>query len=83
MLREVLGRTFRNIDRQNRRDNASAMRALRGQGIKFIKPPPQDLNGWRKTVDKAQKRLADRGFFSNDLVRRVRRLLSDYRSGRR
>ena len=83
LLREVLGSTFKDIDRSNRRDSAGAMRALKRQGIKFIQPPNKDLKNWRRTVDKAQKRLADRGFFSAKVVRRVHKLLADYRGGRR
>lgn len=83
LLRDVLGRTFRDIDRQSRRDNAGALRALKGQGIEFIQPPPRDLERWRRTVDTAQKRLADRGYFARDLVAQVRKLLSDYRAGKR
>jgi TRAP-type C4-dicarboxylate transport system substrate-binding protein len=83
LLRDILGRTFRDIDRRNRRDDSGAMRALKRQGIKFIEPPPDAMKGWRKTVDEAQKRLADRGFFSKGVVSKVRKHLSDYRSGRR
>jgi TRAP-type C4-dicarboxylate transport system substrate-binding protein len=83
LVREVLGRTFQQIDRQNRKDNAGAMRALTGQGIERIEPPAQDLERWRRTVDTAQQRLADRGYFSRKVASRLHKLLADYRAGRR
>jgi TRAP-type C4-dicarboxylate transport system substrate-binding protein len=83
LVREVLGRTFEQIDRQNRKDNAGALRALTGQGIKRIEPPSRDLERWRQTVDTAQQRLANRGFFSREVVNRVRKLLANYRAGKR
>ena len=83
LVRAVLNRTFRDIDRRNRKDSAQALSVLKRQGIGFVEPPPKDLNRWRKTVDTAVQRLVRRGFFSGDVVARVRRLLADYRRGRR
>ncbi|MEA3277692.1 MAG: TRAP transporter substrate-binding protein DctP [Pseudomonadota bacterium] len=83
LVRDVLSRTFERIDRQNRRDDAQALRTLKRQGIEVISPPPKDLESWRRTVDTAQQRLERQGFFSKDVVSRVRKLLADYRHGKR
>lgn len=83
LVREVLGRTFSEIDRRNRNVGAQALAVLKKQGVRFLKPPPMDLARWRETVETSVKRLERRGFFSKDLVARVRRLIADYRRGRR
>jgi TRAP-type C4-dicarboxylate transport system substrate-binding protein len=82
LLREVLGRSFREIDAQSRRDNEGALKALRGQGIQFLQPPPRDMEGWRRTVDTAQQRLVAQGYFSRQVVDKVRKILADHRAGR-
>jgi len=82
VVREVLTRSFKAIDRQNRKDNAEALAVLKRQGIVFVAPPPQDLDRWRQTVKTAVKKLERRGFFSKGVVERVRKLLADYRKGK-
>lgn len=81
LMRQVLGRSFQRIDAQNRRDNEDALKALKQQGIDFLQPPPQDLDGWRRTVDTAQQKLVSQGYFSRDIVDKVRKILADKRGG--
>jgi len=82
LVREVLNRSFKSIDRQSRKDNAQALAVLKRQGIGFVEPPPKDLKRWRRTVDTAVKKLERKGFFSKGVVERVRKLLADYRRGK-
>ena len=82
LVREVLGDTFKAIDVQNRRDNEAALKALKNQGIEFLQPPLQDLTGWRKSVESAQKQLVAQGYFNRDLVDKVRKILAEQRAGR-
>jgi TRAP-type C4-dicarboxylate transport system substrate-binding protein len=83
LVREVLNRTFETIDRQSRKDNTQALAVLKRQGIGLVKPPRKDLERWRKTVSAATQRLERKGFFTKDVVARVRGLLADYRQGKR
>lgn len=83
LVREVLQRTFKAIDSQNRRDSAQALAVLKKQGIGFVEPPGKDLERWRRTVDTAVQRLERRGFFTKEVIARVRELLADYRRGKR
>lgn len=82
LVREVLNRTFKAIDSRNRKDNAQALAVLKKQDIGFVEPPGKDLDRWRRTVDTAVQRLERKGFFSKDVVARVRKLLADYRRGK-
>ena len=82
LMREVLGSTFKAIDSQNRRDNEAALSALKNQGIEFLQPPRRDLEGWQQNVESAQKRLVAQGYFSRDLVDKVRKILAEQRAGR-
>jgi TRAP-type C4-dicarboxylate transport system substrate-binding protein len=83
LVRQVLRKTFKAIDRQNRKDNVQALAVLKRQGIGFVEPPPKDMERWRRTVDTAVQRLERKGFFSKSVVNRVRKLLADYRRGKR
>lgn len=82
LVREVLSRTFKTIDRQNRKDNSQALAVLKKQGIGFLEPAAKDMARWRRTVDTAVQRLERKGYFSKDVVARARKLLADYRKGK-
>ena len=47
---------FEQIDRENRTDNQKAFDALLSQGIKVVKPGPDELAGWQ---DRARKSIDD------------------------
>jgi TRAP-type C4-dicarboxylate transport system substrate-binding protein len=83
LVREILTRTFETIDRRNRKDSAQALTVLQRQGIDLVQPPYDDLERWRQTVETAVQRFERQGFFSNAVIARVRRLIAEYRRGRR
>lgn len=47
VVREVMDGIFARMDRINRADNEQAMAALRKQGIRFVKPPPEEIRRWQ------------------------------------
>jgi len=63
LVREVLTRTFRDIDHQDRKDGAEALSVLQRQGIGFVKPPPKDhslcrfFGQWRPGCQLQDRRL--------------------------
>ncbi len=81
IVREVMGHTFRDIDRQNRQDNRQAMAALRQQGIAFLVPSPAARQEWETLAAKARKRLRAAEHFDPALMRILDDTLAAARRG--
>ena len=69
VVSEVISKTVRKLGQQARQDNASALTALRKQGIGFVSPPTEMLAEWKKKVSKAMDQLGERSYFSQDTLR--------------
>lgn len=79
VMKEVIGETLRKLGRQARKDNASALSALRKQGIGFVTPPPGMLTEWKGKVSNAMEKLGERGYFSLETLRVFRGHLKKHR----
>lgn len=75
IMRDVISETVRKLGREARKDNASALIALRKQGIRFVTPPSKMLVEWKGKVARAMDRLGARGHFSLDTLRVFRGFL--------
>ncbi len=80
IVHEVMGRTFREIDRQNRVDNQQAMTALRQQGIEFLQPSPTARREWESLAAKAREHLRALEHFDPQLMAILRQTLDEVRS---
>lgn len=58
IVTRIMTRAFREIDLQNRRDDANAVAALKNQGIEFITPKQADLDLWLATAGEASEKMA-------------------------
>ena len=76
---EVMTRTFKNIDKQNKIDNISALAALKNQGINFIKPDQKQHAEWKMLAKKANKLLVENGINSKKMFNLINKLLNDYK----
>lgn len=83
VVREVMSRTFREIDRQNRQDNIAAMAALTRQGIRVIKPSAAEQAEWDRYGDQATARIQQLGLVTKEGAAQLDSLLKTYRSGKR
>lgn len=77
-VREIMGRVFADIDRQNRKDNVEALEALRKQGVRFLEPSPDAIKEWYNAASKVPERLIKTGSLSREIVDTVEKHLSDY-----
>jgi TRAP-type C4-dicarboxylate transport system substrate-binding protein len=68
VTRDVMGRVFRAIDRQNRQDNVSAMETLRKQGIAFTRPSAEELAQWHAKGAVAMREVIDAGNISPEFM---------------
>lgn len=80
VVREVMGRVFREIDRRNREDNVKALEALRKQSIQFVKPSTKALKEWHSIASGVSKRLIDTGRLSEGILNTLDAILAEYRS---
>jgi len=80
VVREVMGRVFREIDRRNREDNVKALETLRKQSIQFVKPSAKALKEWSSMTSVVSKRLIDTGKLSEGILNTLDGILGEYRS---
>ena len=80
VMRNVMGRVFSDIDKQNRIDNKSAFGAIESQGIEFVKPDQEQLKEWRGYAYAARLRLLKAGKISDEIIQTVEKHLNDFRS---
>jgi len=77
VLREVMGRVYREIDQQNLTDNNEARKALIKQGVKFTELTPQEKQEWLKAGDyvideMVKKYNYDRDFYDTVMSKRAK-----------
>ena len=80
VVRNVMGRIFRQFDMENREDNIKAIEVLRKQGIQFVKPDTKTRDEWNLIASQISRRLIDSGRISREIVNTLQRNLADYRS---
>ena len=80
VIREVMARTFAEINKQNRIDNQGARQALKNQGIKFVDVASEILNGWKQTAHVATRRLAEEQLVSPAMYNKMQDILTSYRN---
>jgi TRAP-type C4-dicarboxylate transport system substrate-binding protein len=76
---EIMSSVFSRLNKLNREDNGSAMKAIQDQGIKIVEPDPAERERWRKSVNVAMDKLLQNGLFKAEMLDRVEDLLSKYR----
>lgn len=82
-MREVMGKVFADIDKQNRNDNKNAFAAIKSQGIEMIRPNPEQVKEWRGYAEAARLSLIQPGKISNEVMKRVDQHLNDFRAGKK
>jgi len=82
VLREVMGRVFADLSRQTRVDDRNAREALKKQGIRFVKMPPEDVAKLHAATENSLERLGKNGTFNPDLLRQIREHLAAFRRTR-
>jgi len=79
IVRDVMGRVFREIEQQNLDDNGKALAAIEKQGVEFLEVPEAELARWRAAAGTVAARLVEKKRISQGIVDRLEELLADYR----
>ena len=79
VVHEVMSRIFKDINQQNKKDNVSALAALKSQGITFIKPDDKQHAEWKTLAQKANQQLVKNGLNSKKMFKLINKLIVDSR----
>jgi len=82
IIREVMAKTFTDINAQNRLDNQAARQALKNQGIEFVEISPEILATWRQASQDATQKLVKEKLVNPDLYRKVQDILTTFRAAK-
>jgi TRAP-type C4-dicarboxylate transport system substrate-binding protein len=80
IVRETFADVFKTLDRLNREDNLLASKALKTQGITFVKPAPEELQRWKSLAMQSIDNMAAGGIVSVEMLDTVKGYLDSYRS---
>ena len=80
IVRDVMGRAFREIDRENRKNGVKAKKALLKQGIQFIKPTPEAFDELYSGVSGVWKALIEEDRLSRQMTIVLEEYLAEHRS---
>jgi len=83
VVRDVMGRVFREIDQQNRKDNLAAYNALLRQGIKQVKPSAEELAEWARFSTIASEQMEKQGIVSPQAASQFNAYLTAFRGGKK
>ncbi|MCW8899312.1 MAG: TRAP transporter substrate-binding protein DctP [Gammaproteobacteria bacterium] len=78
IVKNIMSKTFAEIDQQNQKDNIAALDALKTQGISFIKPDPKQLAEWKNLAQQGNVDLVAKGFNSKKMYNLVTQHISEY-----
>ena len=80
IVRDVMGRAFREIDRENRKNGVKAKKALLKQGIQFIKPTQEAFDELYSGVSGVWKALIEEDRLSRQMTIVLEEYLAEHRS---
>lgn len=78
VVKQIMTKTFADIDEQNRTDDIKAIAALKNQGITFITPSGPVLAEWRTTAARAVDKMVADGTLPKDAVNQINQLLKEF-----
>ena len=79
VIREVMEGIYRKFDQNGVRDNREALQALLDNGLEMVSPNAAEVAEWRNKVSDSQQVLAEDGVFDPELLRRLNRLVQEFR----
>lgn len=79
-VRDIMGKVFADIDRQNRQDNLAAFAAMQKQGIVLSRPSREHIDAWNRYAEQAMNRIVESGEVSRPLYEQMMNYLEQHRS---
>lgn len=79
-VRRIIGKAFKELDQQNRKDNLDAYKALTASGITIHKPSAEQMKPWLSVADQSRNDFAKAAGVSPAKVKEVLQLLEQHRN---
>lgn len=80
IVRDVMGQTMKDINAQNRKDNVSALAALKNQGIEFLQSNESSLQEIHSLAQQTIQNNLAKGRMSRSLYEKMETYLKEYRA---
>ena len=80
IVREIMGRIFKDLDEVNRADNESARAALQSQGIEFVHPNTDERDNWESIAINGREKMIGRAKYTPALVDEMLGHIQEYRT---
>jgi len=81
VVRTVMGTVMRTMDQQARQDDRDARAVLEQAGLEFVAVDPEDIQGWRRTIEGLYPELRRRSDIDTNLLDELLGLLEEFRAG--
>ena len=82
IVREVMTRTYADLDKANLSDNTEAMQALLNSGIERVELDPEEASEIRSILGHSNRGMAEQGDYSLDLYNEMLQFVEEYREGK-
>jgi len=82
IVREVMTRTYSNLDKASLSDNVEAMQALLNTGLEKVELNPEEAAEIRSILSDSNRGMAEQGEYSLDLYNEMLKLVEEYRNGK-
>ncbi|TQV82612.1 C4-dicarboxylate ABC transporter [Exilibacterium tricleocarpae] len=79
VVRDIMGKVFADIDKQNRKDNLDAFAAMQKQGITLSRPSSEQADIWHQSAERAIDDIVQNGGVSKPLYQQLMDYLEQYR----
>lgn len=79
IVRDVMGKAFKEFDHETRGDNEKALAALEKQGVEILKPTSGEMAAWRAKGQMAENNLLKSGAISKEMAGLLNARLQEYK----
>ena len=80
VVRKVLGAAVGGADARNRRDHEAVRKVLQGQGLRFLRPSPAEVQEWQSRADEVTRQWVAGGVVTPARYERFEALLGEFRA---
>lgn len=82
IVSDVLTRIYADVNAGSRTEGQNAVQALLGVGIKNVDPHPGEIQRIRSSMSATNRRMAEQGMFSLELLEQMQQYVDEYRRKR-
>jgi TRAP-type C4-dicarboxylate transport system substrate-binding protein len=80
IVREVMSRVYADVNSRSRDEYVNGIEALLSVGLQRLEPTPGEFEKMRKTTVETNRKMAQDGMFSMDMLQQMQSHIEDYRN---